>query len=1038
MLFSIVALLLIMGVALYWGFQRIISNEQERITNDFSLLTLYMVEQETLLKRLGKDQILENHQTAKTSTQVFQKKAQPHLQGATLFQGNSSPVETPFSMVCEDLSQCPLDSARAAKYGRDLADLFSSFWVRSRFPASVLLVINTHKGLTYTVPVVGSTRPVLSSPLLMAAIATLHANAKGKEGIHWARIKDFPGYIIAFTPLHNAAFSDESEPGSVYAATLIHRNQINVLPANLYDVYRLQSAQDGLLIGANPIPAGADKGVSYHTKGMAFRVGDESGAWIGYYLLPWQTLFLGNYGLLAILALLILLSALIGWTYLRWYQRQVIAPAQQAHNEIVESDQFSRTLLETTPIALFVFKREDCSIVFANTQAQTWFDTQTGSSVNDSGLDQPLIDTLLRTTEPGNIEKYQSLDGRSFYVAYAPTRYRTQKVMVCAFVDLSVRAELEQQLTQAKQAADKANGAKSVFLATMSHEIRTPLYGVLGSLELMGLTHLDHEQQQLLERIQVSSGLLLKIISDILDITKIESGQLPLNEQAFSPLELVQSCTASYVDIARNKGLLLFSCVDPALPPMLLGDAARIRQVLTNLISNAVKFTHSGHVIVRASTESAHDGKVGLLLQVADTGIGIGTKEQKQLFIPFYQIDAHSHTLHGAGLGLSICSRLAALMGAEVGLTSELGLGSSFSLRLELPAAAQDQLPRQPELRGTYVYIQSPHHELTDNLCQWLNLWGAHASAFEASGVDYKSPGILLNLFDSNPDKRAHHHPGLTVINGKATDVNPIDAGDFRAIGHLVERMLTGEPASTSNRFSSAKNISYLTPLRLNVLIAEDNQINQITLAHQLKQLGCQTTLAADGAEALELWQIGNYDLLLTDVNMPRMNGYELTCILRAAGDDRPVLGVTANAMYDEEERCKAAGMDAWLVKPVQLRTLWDTLSHLCGPDPHDNESAQPDIEPVDSFPVNFREIFVSTMSVDIRTLRQAIDDEHFDRIFHVLHRIRGSLAVAGHESLIEHIEALTQSLHQSGLTTATRAGSYTLMRTLEGISQPD
>lgn len=1040
MLFGVVALLLIMGVALFWGFQRIISNEQERISTDFSLLTRYMLEQETLLERLSKAHILEYTHTTRSSSKVFYPTDQPPLQGATLFQGISSPVETRFSMICDDLAECPFESVRAARFGRNLADLFSSFWVRSRFPASILLVVNTDKGPTYTVPIVGSSRPLLSAPLLMAAIAVIHANAKGGKAIHWARVEHFPDYMIALTPLYNAALSDEVKTGSVYAATLIHRNQINVLPANLYEVYRLQSQRDGLLIGEKPIPASAHDGINYHAKGLAFKFSDEHGIWTGYYLLPWKTLFLGNYWLLATLALLVLLSALIGWTYLRWYQRQVIAPAQQAHNEIVESDQFSRALLETTPIALFVLNREDRSIVFANTQAHTWFDTQAGHGIDDSGLDKPLIETLLRTAEPGLIEKYQSMDGRSFYVAYAPTRYRTRQVMICAFVDLSARAELEQQLTEAKQAADKANGAKSVFLATMSHEIRTPLYGVLGSLELMELTHLDHEQQQLLERIQVSSGLLLKIISDILDMTKIESGQLPLTEQAFDPRELVQSCTAAYVDIARKKGLLLFSCVDPLLPAALSGDPARISQVLTNLISNAVKFTRSGHVIVRASAEPGHGANTGLLLQVADTGIGIGTEEQKHLFTPFYQIDAHSHTLYGAGLGLSICSRLAALMGAEIGLTSELGLGSSFSLRLELPAAALDSPARQPELHGANVYVQSPHHELTDNLCQWLTLWGAHAVAFEPVGGDCQGPGILLNLFDPRPDTSTRQHPGLTVMDiGAAPHANPIDACDFRAIGHFIEHTLTGQPdSSTASRFLSAKGNNHLPPLRLNILIAEDNQINQVTLAHQLKQLGCQTTLAADGAEALELWQIGDYDLLLTDVNMPRMNGYELTCRLRAAGDDRPVLGVTANAMHDEEERCKAAGMDAWLVKPVQLRTLWNTLSQLSGLDLQDKQSTVPGIEPVDSFPGNFREIFVSTMTADIHAVRQALEAEDYDRIYHLLHRIRGSLAVAGYESLIEHVEALTQSLRQSGLTAVTRTNSLTLMHTLEGISQSD
>ncbi|WP_259744497.1 hybrid sensor histidine kinase/response regulator [Pseudomonas protegens] len=1043
-MFVILPLLLIMGGALFWGGQRIIRQEQERIVVDFQLLTRYMGEQQALLRRLAGEPLLEDNNATQGSPQVFHLMHQQQALGATLFQGSLSSVDVPFTLVCEDMTQCPLDNPRAVGLGRYLADLYSSFWVRSSYPASALLLVDAGVGSTYTVPTVGSSHPRLSAALAMASIKAIRTSATGRNEIRWIHLMDFPEQMLAFIPLHGLSLGNGV--GTTYAATLTYRDRINVfsrpLQRNFYDAFWLQSQHDGLLLGERPPPTELTREVNLRSDGLVFRVSDDSAIWTGYYLLTYRTLFLGHSWPLVGVFLLLALSPLAGRSYARWYQRRVIVPAQRAHAELVENDQFSRTLLETTPVALCVLSRDHSRIVFANNLALKWFDTQVGQSLQDSGLELGLLEQITQARGPGEVENYQSHDGRSFYIAYAPTRYRNQEVLICAFADLSVRAQMEQQLTQAKQAADKANGAKSVFLATMSHEIRTPLYGVLGSLELMGLTDLDREQRQLLERIQVSSALLLQIISDILDITRIESGQLSLGDQPFDPRSLVQRCTAAFIDSARNKGLLLFSWVDPALPRTLLGDPGRISQILTNLISNAIKFTHSGQVIVRARAEPGSDGRTRLSLQVADTGIGIGQEEQQQLFIPFYQIDTHSHTVHGAGLGLSICAKLAALMGSRIHLTSELGLGSSFSLQLELPEASEPLAERQPELSGARVHVQSPHHELSANLCQWLEKWGARASPLEDSSSAPQAPGIVLRLLDDSPDTAPQQADGLIRIDLGGHHQGPgaslAQACDFRAIGRLIERSL-GRAADTPSE--RPEELSALPALGLNVLMAEDNPINQATLSHQLQQLGCRSTLAADGAEALDLWRVGDYDLLLTDVNMPRMNGYELTCILRASGDDRPIIGITANAMCDEEARCQAAGMDAWLVKPVPLQTLRASLLRLTQLEPPADESAPSALhrptEPA-SLPNNLRQIFASTMAVDLEQLRQAIDRQDYPLIFQLLHRIRGSLAVTGYNALNQQLETLGHNLRQAGLTPITRANSLTLLHALQDISQPD
>ncbi|MFI7800579.1 sensor histidine kinase RcsC [Pseudomonas sp. DD1] len=1045
-LFGVLPLVLVMGGILYAGFQRIIDQEQERIAVDFSLLTLYMAEQEILLKRLDQKRIIELGNTKEKSTGNFRVMDQQLAQGATLFRGSNSSEETPFSLVCEDISSCPLESAGAASLGRYLADLYSSFWVESGYPASTLIIVDTDKSATYTVPFIDSARPRMPASLIMASIAAIRANATVGDEIRWVGLKGFPDYMIAYTLIHGADIKKSTS--KTFAATLAYRNRVNIfstpLKRSFYDDYWLESKHDGLLLGNRPLPD-VTKEVTYGADGLVFKIDDESAKWTGYYLLSYGNLLRGYYWLMIFIAVILLLSPVAGWFYVLWYQRRVILPAQRAHIALVESDEFSRTLLETSPIALCVLDRGNSQIIFANGTALKWFDIHVGGSLQDIGLDRSLLDQIVQAKEQGVIEHFKSADGRSFYAAFTPARYRNQNVVISAFVDLSVRRRLEQELTEAKLTADKASGAKSVFLATMSHEIRTPLYGVLGSLELMGLTNLDHEQQQLLERIQVSSGLLLQIISDILDITKIESDQLALGEQVFDPVSLVQSCTAAHIDLAQKKELLLFSSIEPDVPTALRGDPGRIRQILTNLISNAIKFTLSGHIIVRLRIARSRSGHVTLLLQVSDTGVGISKEEQKSLFSPFYQIDANTHSVNGAGLGLSISAKLAVLMGSEICVTSEKGLGSSFSLHLELPIVTDAPITPLPDLRNARIYVQSPHHELTDNLCQWLIKWGAQASTFEEAAIE--SPNailVCLNGYSSTPP--LPKDSGMTRLNLGSVhgerNINVTNICDFTAIGFLIERTLKGE--HNNQQVNSSQNVldKYLPPLRLNLLIAEDNEINQATLCHQLKQLGCTTTLANDGVEALEIWRLGNFDLLLTDVNMPRMNGYDLAVAIRAEEDDRPIIGITANAMSDEEDRCKAAGMDTWLVKPVQLRTLWDSLARLSAFDATESEEALQNFPAQtngpDALPDDFREIFINTMKMDLEKLQQAIDEKQYDYIFHLLHRIRGSLAIAGYEQLIEQIENFSKNLRKDGLTEATYAQSAALLSILQDISRAE
>ncbi len=599
-------------------------------------------------------------------------------------------------------------------------------------------------------------------------------------------------------------------------------------------------------------------------------------------------------------------------------------------------------------------------------------------------------------------------------MAYAPTRYLGQDVTLCVFADVSARAEIESNLERARIAADEANEAKSTFLATMSHEIRTPLYGALGTLELLGLTELTQLQRKYVDRIEASSSILLQIISDILDTSKIEADQLQLEKAPFNPRELVQNCTSSYAAMAQQNGLLLFSCVDAQVPESVLGDAVRIRQILGNLISNAIKFTEAGHVIVRLRSVPGTASQVRLVFEVCDTGVGIQKSLHGELFTPFYLVKNSSRTARGAGLGLSICWSLARMMSSSIEVWSEPGLGSRFWFELGPETVAQEEEEQEeaPALQGARIAVRTPHPELTDNICAWLQRWGGQARAAGAAPVAAHDDELLLDvLLPADSPAPGWMGPHLNL---SSPDNRGIDGHNVLSIGLGIAQVLGG--AQRSAGFGSD-----LPLFDLRVLVAEDNPVNQVTLRGQLESLGCEVTVADDGEEALALWDISPHDLVLTDVNMPYLNGYELAERLRAEGVACPIVGVTANAMLDEENRCLDAGMNAWLVKPIPLRTLVRTLEKFAPKKRLRPAPAQADT-PVGDTPQpaalsepnvlqTHRQVFVQCMNDDIAMLARGLEEHRPDLAAQALHRMRGALLLARMQELAARTQSLEDQL---------------------------
>ncbi len=607
----------------------------------------------------------------------------------------------------------------------------------------------------------------------------------------------------------------------------------------------------------------------------------------------------------------------------RRIDQRLIIPAANRIEALVESEAFSSAVIRIAPVALCVLRRSDGEVVLENPLSRQWL----GNGHERQQLCHGWIRRAFDESEQSSTDELQMADGRHLYLSFAPTRYQREEVLICAFSDITERKQVELALQQARTLADAANEAKTLFLATMSHEIRTPLYGVLGTLELLARTDLNSQQRGYLNAIEGSSANLLQMICDVLDVSKIEAGQLSLEFSTFSPIELVQEVIQGYAGAAQSKGLQLFACLDPQLPDHVSGDVTRIRQILNNLLNNALKFTESGRIVLRLRLESREGERTMLQWQVVDTGKGIAEEDQRYLFEPFFQVSGNANVVAGSGLGLSICKRLMHLMNGTLRVVSEPGLGSSFSFTLPLEQVNDDdQAPWAQPLLGERVYVVSPVRELAESVGGWLRRWGARAQLGAPESAEADPGAVLVELYPgpTEPDQLLHWSGPRVMAAVDEHGAYPWQIGlnNLQALNRAVSRA-QGSEELLSPRISE-KPTEFSLNLRL--LVAEDNLINQLILRDQLEELGCSVVLAGDGIEALSLWGDTAFDMILTDVNMPRMNGYELTEQLRRLGCSLPIIGATANAMLDEAERCLNAGMDHCLVKPFTLRALYQCL----------------------------------------------------------------------------------------------------------------
>lgn len=732
----------------------------------------------------------------------------------------------------------------------------------------------------------------------------------------------------------------------------------------------------------------------------------------------WRSIVAGANEHIGVDIMLTLPTVIMIWLLLISLKLRAFRPLMEWARRVYESENLSRILIDTAPVGLGLIAAESGRPLLRSPAMSA---ITLRIAPNENALPQACVRLHRERFSGGHRQsrrvvnedlRFETKDGANVVlsVSMVAARYQGNDVLVTAFTDVTAKRRVERQLRKARRAADMANAAKSAFLAAMSHEIRTPLNAILGNLELLAHSPLNSEQKGRLNTIRGSSNGLLTIVGDVLDFSKIEAGELTLESLEYDAHEVAVRALSIFAPVAQSKGLSLVADLGDVVSLPVRGDPTRLGQIIQNLISNAVKFTDRGGVVLKMWVDE-QDAALGV--SVTDTGIGMSPEQRARLFRAFSQSDPTiSRRFGGTGLGLALCQRLAQAMGGTISVRTALWQGSTFTLRLPLGRAPR--VDCVPCFEGEKVVLLAASDAWRDCISRCLRAWGlqvsAHADPADVAGNAMADASVLI-LWGGHRPWSAQAENQLVEESAWVIDsmedgpaefversrVLVISTYGLKTLALALRHVLLDAPLSRSEMRRP------LLAKRLKVLVAEDCDVNRSLLLEQLRMLGCDGTAMANGETALLALREDHFDVLLTDLTMPVMDGHLLKKRASQALPGLIVIAMTAHVTTQERLRCEKEGFAQVLEKPLLLTKLGAALAAATGVELLDQ--ARPD-EPAASgesaMVEALKPLFMESCRASLNALREARQGGDVPRILAELHKLRGLLAVYGLHEIAE------------------------------------